>query len=108
MTQIRRITIFKIPEAAHVKEACDAFTALSQSALKEGKPYILESHATAAHEDPRSQGFNFVAHLLFASKEDMDFYDNECQAHVDIKKKLTGKIGGPPLMLYMDSPSVPN
>jgi hypothetical protein len=32
----------------------------------------------------------------------MDYYDNECAAHGEIKALLKGKIGGPPLVVYMD------
>lgn len=39
---------------------------------------------------------------MFESKEDMDYYDNECSAHGEIKSLLKGKIGGPPLVVYMD------
>ena len=44
-----------------------------------------------------------VARTQFASKEDMDFYDNGCEAHGAIKALLKPKIGEPPLVVYMDA-----
>lgn len=44
-----------------------------------------------------------VARTQFASKEDMNFYDNGCEAHGAIKALLKPKIGGPPLVVYMDA-----
>ena len=44
-----------------------------------------------------------MARTVFQSKEDMDYYDNECQAHGEIKALLKKFIDGPPLMVYMDS-----
>jgi len=33
----------------------------------------------------------------------MDYYDNECEAHAAIKAFIKPKIGGPPLVVYMDA-----
>jgi len=44
-----------------------------------------------------------MGRAVFASREDMDYYDNECRAHGEIKALLKGKLeGGPPLVLLMD------
>jgi hypothetical protein len=43
-----------------------------------------------------------VARTIFESKEDMDYYDNECEAHVAIKAILKPKVASPPLVVYMD------
>lgn len=59
--------------------------------------------ANPTHDDPRSQGYTMVARTAFASKADMDFYDNECEAHAAIKGLLKPNVGGPPLVVYMDS-----
>jgi hypothetical protein len=58
--------------------------------------------ASQTHEDPRSQGYTVAARTIFESKADMDFYDNECEAHAAIKAILKPKVGGPPLVVYMD------
>jgi hypothetical protein len=62
---------------------------------------MAAAHAT--HDDPRSQGYTMVARTAFESKEDMDFYDNDCEAHGAIKTLLKPKVGGPPLVVYMDA-----
>jgi hypothetical protein len=52
--------------------------------------------------------------MMFESKEDMGYYDNECIAHEEIKRVLKSKVAGPPLVLYadadafMDKPVSPN
>jgi hypothetical protein len=55
------------------------------------------------HDDPRSQGYTMVARTVFESKEDMDFYDNDCEAHAAIKSLLKPKVSAPPLVVYMDA-----
>jgi hypothetical protein len=60
--------------------------------------------AKPTHDDPRNKGYTLVARTVFESKEDMDFYDNECGAHGEIKAVLKGKVvDGPPLVVYMDA-----
>jgi hypothetical protein len=72
---------------------------------QDGKPYIHMAAANATLEDARSQGYTMVARTVFASKQDMDFYDNDCEAHGAIKALLKPKVGGPPLVVYMDAKS---
>ncbi|KAF2178279.1 hypothetical protein K469DRAFT_742115 [Zopfia rhizophila CBS 207.26] len=102
MAKIVRLTLFKIPDAAHIEEAVKKYSTLSQDAVKDGQQYIPVAHATATYDDPRNQGFTLVARTVFHSKEDMDYYDNQCQAHVEIKGLLKGKISQPPCVVYMD------
>ncbi len=52
---------------------------------QDGKPYILACEVGEAGQDPRSKGWNIVARSTFASKADMDYYDNECEAHKELK-----------------------
>jgi hypothetical protein len=59
--------------------------------------------ANPSHDDPRSQGYTLVARTVFGSKEDMDFYDNECEAHKAIKAVLKPVVAAPPLVVYMDA-----
>lgn len=44
-----------------------------------------------------------VARTVFESKEDMDFYDKECEAHAAIKAALGPKVVAPPLVVFMDA-----
>jgi hypothetical protein len=59
--------------------------------------------ANPTHDDPRSQGYTMVARTVFESKEAMDYYDNECEAHGAIKALLKPRVAGPPLVVYMDA-----
>ncbi len=52
---------------------------------QDGKPYILACEAGEAGQDPRSKGWNVAVKSTFASKEDMDYYDTECEAHQKLK-----------------------
>jgi hypothetical protein len=103
MSRIMRITLFKLPDPAAVQEAIEKYSVLGQTALKDGKPYIQMAAANTPHEDPRSQGYTLVARTVFASKADMDYYDNECEAHEGIKAFIKPKVAGPPLVVYMDA-----
>lgn len=68
--------------------------------LQDGKPYILYMCAGPAHEDPRSQGYNFVAKSEFANMDDMKFYDFECTAHQTLKATAAELGIGPPMTVY--------
>lgn len=59
--------------------------------------------AKPALDDPRSQGYNMVIRTVFESKEDVEYYDNECEAHAAIKALLKPNVSAPPLVVSMDS-----
>lgn len=52
---------------------------------QDGKPYILSIRAGHAFPDQRAQGYTVAIFSVFASKEDMEYYDNECEAHKALK-----------------------
>jgi Stress responsive A/B Barrel Domain len=52
---------------------------------QDGKPYILACQAGQVGPDPRSKGWSIAAKTRFQSKADMDYYDNECEAHKQLK-----------------------
>ncbi|CAO2655792.1 Nn.00g045950.m01.CDS01 [Neocucurbitaria sp. VM-36] len=103
MSKIVRLTLFKISEPAAIQDAIQKYSTLSNDAVKDGKQYIQLASATPTHDDPRSQGYTLVARTVFGSKSDMDYYDNECQAHTAIKALVKPKVAGPPLVVYMDN-----
>ncbi|KAF2130529.1 hypothetical protein P153DRAFT_288805, partial [Dothidotthia symphoricarpi CBS 119687] len=70
---------------------------------QDGKPYIETATASPTHEDPRNQGYTLVCRTVFASKEDMAFYDDGCEAHAAIKAFAKPKVAGPALVVYMDA-----
>ncbi|KAF2853332.1 hypothetical protein T440DRAFT_466308 [Plenodomus tracheiphilus IPT5] len=102
MPNIVRLTLFKLPDAAVVQEAIQKYSTLSQDANQDGKPYVQLSAANRVHDDPRSQGFTLLTRTVFESKEDMDFYDNEDDAHKAIKALIKPKITEMPLVVYSD------
>lgn len=65
---------------------------VSLTGQKNGKPYILSMTVGPAEADPRSQGYTLVSKTEFASMEDMQYYDEGCEAHGAVKafiKQLT-------------------
>ncbi|KAF1938800.1 hypothetical protein EJ02DRAFT_383011 [Clathrospora elynae] len=102
MPKIIRLTLFKIPEEAMVKEAIKMYNTLAQDAKKDGKTYIQLAQANPTHDDPRNQGYTLVARCIFESKEDMDYYDNQDEAHDKIKAQLKPKLNSPPLVIFSD------
>ena len=52
---------------------------------QDGETYILACEVGEAGQDPRSKGWTVAANCRFASKADMDYYDNECEAHKELK-----------------------
>lgn len=80
-----RVTMFKIPSKENQQKLLRLYKTLSQTAKKDGSPYILSLDAGPAHEDVRSQGYTLVAKSEFKSLEDMKFYDEGCEAHQVLK-----------------------
>ncbi|KAF3006446.1 hypothetical protein E8E13_002646 [Curvularia kusanoi] len=103
MSKIVRMTLFKLSDTAVIKEAIQKYSTLTQDAVKNGERYIEQATAHQPYDDPRTQGYTLVARTVFKSKADMDYYDNECEAHAAIKSYIKPKAGGPPLVVYMDA-----
>ncbi|KAL5365701.1 hypothetical protein BJX96DRAFT_169323 [Aspergillus floccosus] len=85
MAPIERITLFKIPNEADRDRVLEQYKVLAKTAVKGGKPYILSAAVGASFPDPRNKGFNVSVKTTFASMEDMQYYDNECEAHKALK-----------------------
>lgn len=71
--------------------------------MQDGKPYIISNVAGPAFDDPRCQGYTFVAQTIFGSREDMAYYDDGDEAHAALKTWAKGKLQGPPLMTYFEA-----
>ena len=126
---VYRTTMFTVPNRDHTTALVQAYQRLASQAKKarspilsmlisgsilqiislpktltrcsqDGKPYILSSACGPAADEPRANGYNFVARTTFASKEDMDFYDNQCPAHKDLKISIKDKVAGPPMVIW--------
>ena len=59
-------------------------------------------HGGAAFEDRRSQGYTVGVVSVFASKEDMAYYDSECEAHNSLKAVAKSVHQGA-MMVYFES-----
>jgi hypothetical protein len=70
--------------------------------VQDGKNYIQLAQANATYDDPRSQGYTMLARCIFESKEDMDYYDTQDEAHAKIKAHFKPKVNSPPLVIYSD------
>ncbi|KAH8654470.1 hypothetical protein BGZ60DRAFT_386383 [Tricladium varicosporioides] len=86
---IIRITMFKIPRE-NIPKLLENYRVLAKSATKDNKPYILSLQAGPAKEDARSQGFTLVAKSEFKDLTDMKYYDEECEAHKELKVHAKG------------------
>ncbi|KAK3939459.1 hypothetical protein QBC46DRAFT_387985 [Diplogelasinospora grovesii] len=101
--RIHRTTMFKIPNPEDQKRLLDAYQELARDQRKGGKPYILYMCAGPALEDVRSKGYTVVAKTEFATLDDMKYYDTECAAHAELKKKAA-RLGAtePPLAVCFE------
>ncbi|KAI2293176.1 hypothetical protein LOZ03_002311 [Ophidiomyces ophidiicola] len=82
---ITRVTLFKIPEEENRQKVLSFYKTMPQDALKDGKPYIRSVRAGHTFEDQRRQGYTLAVVSQYDTVEDMNYYDNECQAHVNLK-----------------------
>ena len=87
-----KVRISHLLAAVSVKDSQPPLLGLTRTLLliiynssQDGKPYILACEAGETGPDPRSKGWNIVARSTFAIKADMDYYDNECEAHKALK-----------------------
>ncbi|KIN01562.1 hypothetical protein OIDMADRAFT_19345 [Oidiodendron maius Zn] len=86
--KIIRVTMFKLPSKENQQKMIGLYKVLSETARKDGKPYILSLEAGPAYEDARSNGFTFVAKSEFSNLDDMKYYDTDCTAHSTLKNNV--------------------
>ena len=82
---IRCVTISKIPNAADTEALLTHYRGMSTAALKDGQSYILPATDGPKFDGTRSQGFSFAAISKSKNKEDMVYYDQECEGHAAMK-----------------------
>ncbi|KAF9888117.1 hypothetical protein FE257_009253 [Aspergillus nanangensis] len=102
MAVIERITLFKIPNQADRDRVLEQYKVLAKTAVKDGKPYILNAAVGPSIPDPRNKGFNISVKTTFASLEDMKYYDDECEAHKALKA-VAGPVREDVLSTYFES-----
>ena len=119
--KIYRVTLFKIPEKADQHKLIEMYREMPHKALKVcasvfvlhclgqyayngqgGKPYIIHVNAGEAIDDQRNQGYTLVATSVFASREDMEYYDNDCEAHAALKAVAKRSHNGA-MMVFFES-----
>lgn len=83
--RVHRVTMFKMPKEDDRAKMLEQYKVMAAENKRDGKPYILSMTVGPAEEDPRSQGYTLVSKTEFASMDDMEYYDNECPAHGQIK-----------------------
>ncbi|MCJ1480455.1 hypothetical protein MMC06_000610 [Schaereria dolodes] len=99
---VYRTTLFKIPNPEDQQTLLNQYSELSRTAVKHSAPYILSLHAGPCIPDPRSQYYNFSVNAVFASLEDMQYYDNDCEAHKKLKDVVGPIKEGMPLTVYFE------
>ncbi|KAF3765016.1 hypothetical protein M406DRAFT_331330 [Cryphonectria parasitica EP155] len=100
---IHRVTMFKVQGADNQAQLLAAYDKLAKEQKRHGKPYIAYLCAGRSNrEDPRNKGYTLVAHTKFRTMEDMRFYDNECEAHQELKALVKGLGVEAPLTVYFD------
>jgi len=97
--------MFKIPLKENQERMLSLYTTLFKTHSKNGAPYILSLAAGRAYEDQRSQGYTIVAKSEFKNKEDVDYYDTECEAHKNLKAEAKN-LGIEGLMTVYYAPAV--
>jgi len=75
----------------------------TKTTKQDGKPYILDVKAGPTVQDARNQGYTLAVTSVYASQADMDYYDNECAAHGELKKVVKTRVGGPPMVLFFEN-----
>ncbi|KAF7558183.1 hypothetical protein G7Z17_g128 [Cylindrodendrum hubeiense] len=83
---VQRVTLFKIPSLEDQARFIDIYRTIPTQAKKNGKPYIISASVGPTFDDVRNQGYTLAVHAVFASVEDMKYYDDECAAHGEVKK----------------------
>ncbi|WPH03243.1 Hypothetical protein R9X50_00612000 [Acrodontium crateriforme] len=83
---IERVTMFKIAKKEDREKVLEAYKKVKQTAVKDGKPYILSCEAGHAADEARAQGWTLACKTTFASLQDMEYYDTQCEAHKMLKQ----------------------
>jgi hypothetical protein len=118
--EITRVTMIKLPSEKHILIALEGFQNFTKRQKKvfsllalmlqkltntqDGKPYIISMQAGPAQGTVKDQGFNFVTKSVFKNKEDMAYYETECEGHNEFKIFLKEKAPVSELMTVYFTP----
>lgn len=78
--------------------------------MKDGKPYVLHNEAgrTINTSENRSQGYTVCAQTVFASLDDVNYYDTQCAAHAKFKELAAPRRTGVAVMMFESEVPPPN
>ncbi|KAG7138799.1 Fusaristatin A biosynthesis cluster protein like [Verticillium longisporum] len=99
---VNRITLFKIPNEEDRQKLLELYKGMPQKAVKDGQPYLLGVKAGTAFKDQRAQGYTVAVQSMFASVEDMAYYDNECAAHAELRAFAKSVNQGAMMIYFQD------
>ncbi|KAJ9613042.1 hypothetical protein H2200_002983 [Cladophialophora chaetospira] len=95
---VKRITLFKIPKEEDIDAVLEQYQVLRNTAQKDGKPYIISNEATRVKvtktDDEPAEGYTLIGVTTFKSREDFDYYDNECAAHKKLREFIASRRKG--------------
>ncbi|KAI0148569.1 hypothetical protein GGR57DRAFT_474766 [Xylariaceae sp. FL1272] len=95
---ITRVLMLAVPDAAAQDKVIATFKGFAETALKDGKPYILAARAAKGEllRDTTNGGWNTVASLTFASQADADYFSNEDPVNKAFREQAqaSGRTGG--------------
>lgn len=99
---IKRITLFKIPKEEDIDAVIAEYAVLRTTAQKDGAPYIVANEASRIinSSDERSQGYTLVGATTFKSREDVEYYDNECPSHRKLREFIAPRRTGAAVLHY--------
>jgi hypothetical protein len=64
---------------------------------------MISCTAHVLQEDPRSNGFTLMYRTRFENIEDMNYYDDGCAAHAELKRNIHPKLRGKPMTVHMEA-----
>lgn len=69
---------------------------------QDGKPYIISNEANRVinTSEERTQGYTIAVQATFANREDVEYYDKECEAHKALRALATPKRTGIAMLLF--------
>ena len=130
---IQRVTLFRVSDEKNVQPIIDAYKRLekenervtlsapitdrtpfskprqaasSLTPLQDGKPYIRQIKCGPSLSGPeRGKSYTFVAMTRFDNMDDVNYYDEECEAHKRLKEFAHDKVQQPwepPLTVFFE------
>ncbi|KAI1260306.1 hypothetical protein F5Y18DRAFT_259992 [Xylariaceae sp. FL1019] len=93
---VTRVLVIAVPDAAAQDNVITTFKGLKETALKDGKPYLLHARAAKGEvlRDSTNGSFNTIASLTFESQADADYFSNEDPVNKTFREEAQGRTSG--------------